>query len=322
MPLIPDLSVIIVNWNGGEFLRRCLRNLLQYPPSCTYEILVVDNCSTDDSLAWLRSLQAELGGVLRIIENSGNVGFPKANNQAIASSQSPLIFLLNPDADVSPGAIDKLVQLLKSDSRIGACAPRLLNTDGTLQHSVWPNPPTPWNIVFAGSPLARLLTKRTRGELLLGTYWDHSRRRPVPFVTGAALMVKRAMIDELGALDERFAMYAEDHEFCLRIIRSGWRLWFEPAASVVHHGGRSAAQRWKDGVVAKQQEAFFRFQEIVLPRYHFLANLMATWFVLHVNSFLYASRMTSLDLSNARTGKQYCSAKIHQLLSRPLGETS
>ncbi|MFL6209368.1 MAG: glycosyltransferase family 2 protein [Pyrinomonadaceae bacterium] len=275
----PLVSIIIVNWNGGELLRKCVRSIAQAPPGVAYDIVVVDNASADDSVSWLRSAEiaALLPGVtLHVIENAENVGFSRANNQAIAYSHAPLLFLLNPDTEVKPGAIDTLVATLRADAHIGATGPRLLNTDGTLQHSVWRNPPTPWEIVVTGVGLWRLLPRRLRGRLLLGGHWDHATQRAVPMLFGAAILARREMIDAVGGLDERFHMYGEDNEWCLRITRAGWLLVFEPAAEVVHHGGQFSLQRWSSREKLRVQlNSFFDFQRRCLSRSHVLANLIA-----------------------------------------------
>jgi GT2 family glycosyltransferase len=275
----PELSIIIVNWNGGDLLRHCLESIVRSPPSVTYDIIVVDNVSTDDSLKWLRSDEAKelLGETkLHLIENSENVGFSRANNQGFAESEASMLFLLNPDTEVLPGAIDTLIATLKSSARTGACGPRLLNTDGSLQHSVWRNPPTPWETIISVSGLWRLIPKRVRGRLLLGGHWDHARRRSVPMLSGAAILAKREVIDEVGGLDERFHMYGEDYEWCLRIRRAGWQLIFEPSASVTHHGGQSSRLRWdRQGVQRAQLDSYFQFQRYALSRSHNIANLVA-----------------------------------------------
>ena len=134
-----QLSIVIVNWNCIGLLPRCLDSIARWHPGVPFEVIVVDNVSTDGSLEWLRSPGARSGfadGQFRLIENTTNVGFGRANNRAIASSRSELVFLLNPDTEVRRGAIDALVALLREDHRIGACAPRLLNPDGSLQPSV------------------------------------------------------------------------------------------------------------------------------------------------------------------------------------------
>jgi len=274
-----ELSIVIVNWNGGELLRRCIESILRAPPRLPYEIVVVDNASSDGSVRWLRSsdLADRLAGVaLHVIENADNVGFARANNQAIARTQGPLVCLLNPDAEVLPGALDTLVATLRAGADIGACGPRLLNTDGSLQPSVWRNPPTPWEIVVAGLGLWRLMPRRARGEWLLGRHWDHARRRTAPVLFGAAILVKRAVFSQVGGFDERFHMYGEDDEWCLRVRRGRWRLVFEPSASVVHHGSRLSLLRWGSlGKLRVQLEGNFRFQRVCLSRPHRVANLLA-----------------------------------------------
>jgi N-acetylglucosaminyl-diphospho-decaprenol L-rhamnosyltransferase len=282
-----ELSIIIVNWNAGELLRRCIKSIAISPPGVPYEIIVVDNASTDENLAWLKeSATASLLGEakLRLIENRENVGFSRANNQAIAESEADELLMLNPDTEVTPGAIATLIKSLRSDRRIGACGPRLVNTDGSLQHSVWPNPPTPWGILFSGLGLWRLLPKPTRGTLLWGGHWDHASRRPVPMLFGAAILAKREMISEIGGMDERFHMYCEDNEWCLRATRAGWRLVFEPEACVIHHGGYSSSQRWSSQEQLRMKfDSNVQFQHYSLSRPHVITNLLAGCLVMSVH---------------------------------------
>jgi GT2 family glycosyltransferase len=294
-----ELSIIIVNWNGGELLKSCLRSVAAAPPSVPYEIVIVDNASSDQSVAWLRSDEiSDMFPIVDIdlIENTENTGFSRANNQAIALSKTPMLFLLNPDTEVKPGAIDTLITCLNSDERIGACGPRLLNTDGSLQPSVWRNPPTPWEIVVTGLGLWRLIPRRLRGDLLLGGHWHHDQRRSVPLLFGAAILAKRAMIDQVGSLDERFHMYGEDNEWCLRIIRTGWKLIFEPAAEVTHHGAQFSLQRWTSlEKLRVQMNASFQFNRYCLSKRHNIANLLATCIVSFTQKTWFRLRGRSTD---------------------------
>ena len=173
-----ELSVVIVNWNGGALLRRCLACIAQHPPLVPYEVIVVDNASTDSSVAWLHSDEAHAllrEAPLRVIENQENRGFSQANNQAITLSTAPLLFLLNPDTEVRPTAIDTLIAALQSDRTVGACGPRLVNPDGSLQPTVWHNPPAAWEILLSGLKVYKFIPTRLRGELLLGPLWNHAR---------------------------------------------------------------------------------------------------------------------------------------------------
>jgi len=279
-----ELSIVIVNWNGGQLLRDCIESIFKYPPSVSYEIIVVDNASSDGSVEWLRSpeLTQRLGEVkLTLIENSSNVGFGSANNQAFAASDSGMVFLLNSDAELRPETCDKLIATLRSDERIGACGPRLVNPDNSLQISVWRNPPTAWASLVSGLRLYRLMPKRFRGELLLAEFWDHDRKRNVNVLSGAAILAKRRMIDEVGGFDSRFHMYGEDCEWCLRVVRAGWRIVFEPDALVMHHGGKSSLQRWdSQEKMTVQTVAFLNFQRLCLPRHTVILNLLASCFLL------------------------------------------
>lgn len=268
----PDLSIVIVNWNGGELLHRCLDSIHSFPPSVPYELVVVDNASTDGSREWLESQN------VRLIKSNENLGFGRANNLAFAETNTPYIFLLNSDAEVQAGTIDTLLSLLKSDPKIGVVGPRLHNPDGTLQASVWPNPTTPFEVLANAFRLYKLMPRRQRAEALLGYHWDHSHRRNASLLSGAALMLKREVVSTVGGFEERFHMYGEDTEWCLRIVRGGWLMTFEPAAIAVHHGGASSAKRWTDLEKRRQEYiSFFRFQRLSLSRRLVIGNLLSGW---------------------------------------------
>jgi len=300
------LSIIIVNWNGGDLLRRTVESVIASPPSVDYEIVVVDNASADDSLALLNKSEtvAQLaeGGRLSVVANVENRGFGQANNQAFAQTSSPLLFLLNPDAEVSAGCIDRLIETVRKDERVGAVGPKILNADGSLQISAWRNPPAAWEILLSQLKLYLLLPRRFRGELLLGGHWDHNRERPVPMLSGAAILVRREVIDQAGGFDERFHMYGEDNEWCLRIVRAGWQLVFQPEAIVLHHGAQSSLQRWTSlEKVRVQLEANYFFQQQSLPLWRLVTNQIASYVTGSGQHFLRRMRgINAPDLKLAR----------------------
>jgi len=270
------LSIVIVNWNTGRLLNQCLNSIASTIDDISFEIVIIDNASSDDSLA---SLDAEqlFGNRLRLIRNEDNVGFARANNQGIAVTSGESIFLLNPDTEVKNGAIGTLINTIQEDPEIGACAPRLLNSDGTTQPSVWRSMPWAWYPIFEGLGLYKCLPKRMRGEFLLGRHWQYDRKRTVQGFSGAAFVVRRRLVKEIGAFDEKFHMYGEDIEWCHRMTTSNWKLVFNPVAEVVHHGGCSAAHRWSAGESRLQQvEAMCRFQCEHLSWLQATTNMLAT----------------------------------------------
>jgi len=283
--LRPELSIIIVNWNGGALLGRCVESVVTAPPSVEYEVVVVDNASGDDSVGAMRAgagaAELERRGRLRVVLNEENKGFGRANNQAFGLTRAPLLFLLNPDTELTGGAVDRLVKTVRSGGRVGAAGPKLLNADGSLQVSVWRNPPAAWEMLLTGLRLHKLLPRRLRGELLLAEHWDHSRRRAVGMLSGAAMLVRREVVDEVGGFDERFHMYGEDNEWCLRMVRAGWTLMFEPEAVVMHHGAASSLKRWDElSKLRVQVTALLDFQRHCLPRRSRVANLLTSCFLL------------------------------------------
>lgn len=231
-----NLSVVIVNWNTGGLLGECLQSLaadLAVTDGLEAEVIVVDNASTDRSIDALD----DRFPAVRCIRNHENKGFARATNQGIRISRGQRVLLLNPDTEMKPGALSAMVRFLESRRDAGAVGPLLLNTDGTLQISAYPEP-TIVREAWRLSCLDRLWP--------VGSYRMSSWRTDVPHevdvLTGACLLLPRAALDQCGLLEERFFIYSEDQDLCRRLRRRGWRLFWLPSARVVHHGGRSTRQ--------------------------------------------------------------------------------
>jgi N-acetylglucosaminyl-diphospho-decaprenol L-rhamnosyltransferase len=218
-----QLSIVIVSYNARADLERCLDALIASPPSVTYEIIVVDNGSTDGSVDAARKRQG-----VRVIENGANFGFARANNIGITASQGTNLLLLNSDTVVSPGAIDRLLTALDSDATVAVVGPRLVDENG--------RPELSFGRMI--SPLNELRQQQAaRGDVDRMT-----RERQYPdWVSGACLMTRRADVDAVGLFDERFFMYTEDVDLCAAIRACGRRILFTPDVEVVHLRGRSAA---------------------------------------------------------------------------------
>lgn len=237
----PQVDVVVVTFNTAELTASALRRLVDDQEGAELRLLVHDNASTDDTVARLAAEVPEA----EVEVSPRNVGFAAGVNAAVRRGSAPWVFLLNSDAWPTPGAIETLIATADAHPRAAAVAPRLERPDGTLEHSTHPYPSLRVAATLAFG-LTRLIGHRQRDRLLLEGTWAHDRRRPVPWAVGAALLLRRAALEELGGLDERFFMYAEDLEWCWRANRAGWTVWFEPAAVVVHVGNASGDAAYGD----------------------------------------------------------------------------
>lgn len=228
----PDVSVVIVNWNTSDLLARCLTSLEPERRMLASEVIVVDNGSTDGSVELVEKIHSDV----RLIPNSNNRGYAVANNQGIDASFGRYVFLLNSDTEVEAGSLRALVDYGDAHSGVGIMGARLLNSDGTLQPSGG-RFPTPLSTTLGLFGLDRLI-----GRPRYGTRRDYSKPAPVDEVSGAAMMVRREVIEQVGPLDESFAWGYEDVDLCRRAHRAGWQVHYVPAAVVRHEWGASRRQ--------------------------------------------------------------------------------
>jgi len=227
-----DLSIIIVGWNSVRDLTQCLPSLRAGCPAHVCEILLVDNASTDDTVAFSRQILPSI----TVIRNDRNAGFAHANNQAIAIATGRYLCLLNPDTVVHPGALDTLVSFLDGHPEAWACGPGLLNGDGTPQRT-GVRFPSLWNLAVEAVFLDRVLPRTKVFGSHRQLYAMGTAAREVDFVQGSCLMVRREVIQRVGGLDERFFMYFEETDWCRRIVGEGGKVFIVPSAAVTHFGG-------------------------------------------------------------------------------------
>jgi len=232
------LSIIIVNYNTRELLRACLQSVLEQTREIAFEIIVIDNDSTDGSREMLRDAFPQV----RVIHNENNRGFAAANNQGIRLATGKYILLLNSDTVILDRAIQKTLLYMTEHSKANIVGCKLLNPDGTLQPSCR-SFPTPWNL-FCEASFLYLLFKRTR---LFGTYYmshfDHNTSRRVDFVMGAFMLIKREVFEHVGLLDEEYFMYTEEMDWCYRAAQLGHQVHFTPSARIIHVLGGSTSNR-------------------------------------------------------------------------------
>lgn len=232
----PDLSVIIVSWNTRDLLRACLGSLRRETEGLQSEIWVVDNASDDGSPEMVAREFPEV----RLVRNRTNRGFAEANNQVLRKATGRYLLLLNPDTEIRPGAVDAALEAARTWGT--AVAARLLNPDGSLQHSCFRFPTLGTDFLEA-LYLHRLLPLSLRGRILLGGYWSHDEARTVDWALGAFLLAPAEAVDAAGPLPEEYPLFGEDLEWCWRLREAGYPVRYCPEAEVVHYGNQSAGQR-------------------------------------------------------------------------------
>jgi len=248
-----DLSVIVVNWNTRELLAQCLQSLEETVRDVSFEVWAVDNGSSDGSVAMV----GEHFPHVHVLANSENVGFVRANNQALARCRGRYALLLNSDTRALPGSVDAAVRFMDEHSRAGIAGVRLLNGDESFQASYTPFP-TLWREFLILTTLGRRLLRPTfpshSPQLELGA------QRIEGYVEGAFLLARSEAIAQVGGLDERIFMYAEEVDWCYRFYRAGWEVWYLPDAPIVHYGGQSSKKRRRrmEAELYRSRVYFFR----------------------------------------------------------------
>jgi GT2 family glycosyltransferase len=258
-----DLSVSIVNHNNRELLDGCLASVYEGTSGLAFEVIVIDNASDDGSAAMAREKYPRA----ILIENKERLGFAANQNQGIRRASGEFVVLLNNDTIVRAGAFEKLVGFMRANPRSGLAGPRLLNPDGFVQESCYRTPTL--GVLFYDATFISFLFPNNP---VFGGYkrWAHDAVREVPSISGACIAARRAAVDEVGLLDERFFMYFEDHDWCLRFRRAGWKIQFVPDAQVVHYGGGSEGHFGHD-----RFDTFYRGMNLFYAKHYGRASLAA-----------------------------------------------
>ena len=232
-----ELSAVVVNYNSGPFLERCLGSLMR-AEGAPAEIIVVDNASTDGSEG-----RAGQHPPVRMIRNEENRGFAAAANQGVGLSTHPYVLLLNPDARMTGGSLEALVKMAEERPRAGAIGPLVRNADGSLQPSARKVPSIGEALghAFVGPfvPNNRWSRAYTMAD------WDRRSEREVEWVSGSAMLIRREAFDQVGGFDEGYFMYVEDVDLCTRLRAAGWTVLFAPEAEVEHESGVSSRARFR-----------------------------------------------------------------------------
>jgi N-acetylglucosaminyl-diphospho-decaprenol L-rhamnosyltransferase len=226
-----DLAVVVVNHDSGGSLLQCVRSVFEAAGDITFEVVVVDNDSRDGSaVSVTRSFPQ-----IRLIQNDRNRGFPAAANQGMRATSSEFVLLVNPDAQIVAGTLERFLKVARDRPTAGVIGALTRNPDGTIYPSARRVPTLLQGAVhtlmgpfWAQNPLSRAYRMAD---------WDRLSERPVDWVSGSSMLLRRATLDRVGLFDERFFMYVEDMDLCTRLRASGWEVWFSPELEIEHVGG-------------------------------------------------------------------------------------
>jgi len=230
---VPDLSIVLVCWNNKDYLEPCLRSLFKTGLRHRFDIVVVDNGSTDGSQAMLRGAFPQV----ELIENDRNAGLSRASNQGIDATSGRYVLLLNNDTLVNGPSLDAMVAFLDATPEAGAVGGRLLNPDGTFQAA------------YADFSTLReeFLIAAGLGERVWPAYPSYSDAedvRAVGWIGSACLLLRRDALAQVGLLDEEYFIYGDEADLQYRLQRAGWKVYYLPAVTTIHYGGRSM-DRWR-----------------------------------------------------------------------------
>jgi len=259
-----DLSIIIVNWNAQEFLRQCLQSIYETVNNFNYEILVIDNHSSDGSPDMVKNEFPQVN----LICNCENLGFAKANNIGIKQSTGRFLCLVNSDITFQKYCFYRMMVYMDENPEIGILGPKVLNPDQTLQHN-YRKFPTHWNTLCRALALDTLSPKsRWFGSHLYSLHAIDSPCR-VEVLTGCFWMVRRSALNDVGLLDESFFLYGEDVDWCKRYAKAGWGVVYFPDAVAIHFAGASSSSAPLKNYIEGKRSSFLYWK-----KYHGITGLL------------------------------------------------
>lgn len=227
-----DLAIVIVNYNTGEYLKKCIDSIFKQKSIFRYEIYVIDNNSSDASYSFIPQEYSQI----KLIQNIENLGFAAANNQALRKCNADYILLLNPDTEIMDNAIDEMLDFLKT-SKYQLLTCKLLNSDLSLQKSIYEFE-VPYKVFLKKRihQLKNLFTKKLDYNTIKVNKFNHDRDSEIDWARGAVLMFSKGVIDKIGLLDEDYYIYAEEEDFYLRAKRNGLKAFYLSNVAIIHHG--------------------------------------------------------------------------------------
>ena len=234
----PDITIIIVNWKVRALVEKCLDSIITHDEGVNLEIFVVDNDSRDGVAEMIMMEYPDV----KMIALPHNIGFGAANNLAIKQARGRYLCLLNPDTRVTANFFPTMINYMDQHPEVGMAGPKILNPDESLQLSVRRFPDLLSQILILLKLKNILVNNKFLSRYLFGDF-DYTKEQAVEQIMGAAMIVRRQVIDKIGMFDEKFFVWFEEVDFCKRVLAGGFQIKYFPEAKVIHYGGASFNKR-------------------------------------------------------------------------------
>lgn len=269
-----DLSIVIVSWNTKDILRDCLLSVYEQTKDISFEVIVVDNDSQDDSA----DMVAEEFPQTVLIRHPENAGFAAGNNIGFKVTKGRYVLLLNSDTIVLDNALKKTLTYADTKPDYGVISCKVLNDDKSLQPNCFMYPSL-LNSLFFVTGLYKLFPRSRLFGRQHMTWWDYNNAREVQVIKGCFMLVRKEALDQVGPMDERFFMYSEEVDWCYRFSHKNWKLGFYPDAEIIHLGGISAAKLGGDRALIKDKSTRrFLKKHRSLPTYYITLFFMFVFY--------------------------------------------
>lgn len=235
--LAMKLSIIILNYHSAGLVRQCVRGVYKAPPPLEFEVIVVDNASSDGVGEWLKVNYPPVV----FVQLKKNRGYSAGNNAGIKQAQGEYVLILNPDVVIAKGQLEQMVKFMNKNKSVGLAGPRLTNPDGSLQYSTY-HWPSFWLPIWRRTRLGQWSVWARQVKKYQMMDWGHQDNRPVDWLLGACLIARQTALKTVGLLDERYFLYVEDTDWCRRFWQAGWQVYYIAEVSLTHFHERLSAQ--------------------------------------------------------------------------------
>lgn len=266
-----QVSIIIVNYNTKGLLENCIRSIIKTTKEVTYEIIVVDNNSTDGSPDMVQNLFPHI----RLLSNKENIGFSCANNMAYRSSKGDHLLFLNSDTLIQDGAIEEMIDYLNTHPQVGIVGPKILNPQQQPTRSYMRF--LDLKKLFLGSKYFKILVDVEEYRIHF-PFYDYASVRQVPWLSGACMMVKRNIFEEAGLFDEHYFLYLEDMDLCLQVSKLGYHIVYLPSAAITHVFGGSSSGRVENLIQLHKNSMAYYFKKNFPITHYWVARLYLRFF--------------------------------------------